>query len=219
LPGGAIGNTIPAMENGVSLADRAVERTLAGRQSAYAEEVRRLIDAGIAVMQRAGGESPRVSDIVDEAGLSNQAFYRHFRGKDELLAAILDDGLRTLMEYLGHQMAKERRPDAQIRRWIEGIMAQATDAKAAEATRAVTMNSNRLNEEFAAETRRSQELMRSLLVQPLTAMGSPDVERDAQAIYQLVLASMHDHLWRRQRPSRADVAHLVGFCLAGVEKD
>ena len=150
------------MENGVSLADRTVERTLAVRQTAYADEVRRLIAAGIAVMQRTGGESPRVSDIVEEAGLSNQAFYRHFRGKDELLAAILDDGLRTLLDYLGHQMAKERAPEARIKRWIEGIMAQATDPKAAEATRAVTLNSSRLAEEFATETRRSQELLRGL---------------------------------------------------------
>jgi hypothetical protein len=60
--------------------------------------------------------------------------------------------------------------------------------------------------------------MRSLLVEPLTAAGSTDVQRDAQAIYQLVMASMHDHLWRRQHPSRADVAHLVSFCLAGIEK-
>jgi AcrR family transcriptional regulator len=207
------------MENGVSLADRTVERTLAGRQNAYADEVRRLIDAGIAVMQRAGGDSPRVSDIVEEAGLSNQAFYRHFRSKDELLAAILDDGLRTLMEYLGHQMAKERVPEARVKRWVEGIMAQATDPKAAEATRAVTMNSNRLAEEFAGETRRSQAMLRGLLIEPLTDAGSADPQRDAHAIYQLVLATMHDHLWQRQRPTRADVAHLVAFCLAGITKD
>jgi hypothetical protein len=116
-------------------------------------------------------------------------------------------------------MAKERRAEGQICRWIEGIMAQATDPTAAEATRAVTMNSNRLTEEFAAETRRSQELLRSLLIGPLAAVGSTDVERDAQAIYQLVLGAMHDHLWRRQRPSKADVAHLVSFCLAGIAKD
>jgi len=206
------------MENGVSLADRTVERTLAVRQTAYADEVRRLIAAGIAVMQRTGGESPRVSDIVEEAGLSNQAFYRHFRGKDELLAAILDDGLRTLLDYLGHQMAKERAPEARIKRWIEGIMAQATDPKAAEATRAVTLNSSRLAEEFATETRRSQELLRGLLTEPLAALGSADAVRDGQAIYQLVLATMHDNLWRRERPRRADVAHLVTFCLNGISK-
>lgn len=206
------------MENGVSLAERAVERTLAGRQSAYADEVRRLIDAGIAVMQRTGGDSPRVSDIVDQAGLSNQAFYRHFRSKDELLAAILDDGLRTLMAYLEHQMAKDAAPDRRIARWIEGIMAQATDPKAAEATRAVTLNSARLAEEFAAETRRSHELLRGLLVEPLAESGSGDPERDARAIYQLVLATMHDHLWRRQPPRKADVAHLVAFCHNGITR-
>ena len=47
---------------------------LARREAAYAEEVRRLLDAGLAVMQRCGTTSrPRVADIVAEAGLSNSS--------------------------------------------------------------------------------------------------------------------------------------------------
>ena len=170
-------------------------------------------------MQRTGGDSPRVSDIVREAGLSNQAFYRHFRGKDELLAAILDDGTRTLLAYLEHQMAKEHTAEGRIRRWVEGIMAQATDPGAAEATRAVNLNSARLAEQFRQEAQRSQLLLRGPLIDALDDAGSVDPARDADAIYQLVMGTMHDHLWRRTRPSRADVAHLVRFCLAGIRRE
>ena len=59
-----------------------------------------------AVMRRTGDLDPRVTDIVREAGLSNQAFYRHFRSKDELLVAVLADGQRRLVETLRQHMDK-----------------------------------------------------------------------------------------------------------------
>ena len=82
------------MENLVStLADR----SLADRHETYAAEIRTLLDAALTVMRREETIDPRVSDIVRTAGLSNQAFYRHFRGKDELLVALLDDGRQRLL--------------------------------------------------------------------------------------------------------------------------
>ena len=67
-------------------------------------------------MARCGTTSrPRVADIVEAAGLSNDAFYRHFPSKDALVAAILDDGAERLQGYLDHQMAKARGPEAQVR--------------------------------------------------------------------------------------------------------
>src|ERR671927_1206980 len=102
-------NTILQMQNPVP--EQIAQRALAKRGAAYADEVRRLLDAGLAVMRRCGTESrPRVADIVAAAGLSNEAFYRHFPSKDALVAAILEDGAERLGSYLVHQMAKERSP-------------------------------------------------------------------------------------------------------------
>jgi AcrR family transcriptional regulator len=101
------------------VAARAAARTLAGRHAAYADEVRRLIDAGSAVMRRTGSIDPKVGDIVREAGLSNQAFYRHFRSKDELLLAILDDGLERLVGYLEHRMATTPDPLVRVSRVLK----------------------------------------------------------------------------------------------------
>ena len=57
-------------------------------------------------MRRSGSVDPRVADIVQDAGLTNQAFYRHFRGKDELLLAVLEDGQRRLVSTLERRMAR-----------------------------------------------------------------------------------------------------------------
>ncbi|HLG92826.1 MAG TPA: TetR/AcrR family transcriptional regulator [Acidimicrobiales bacterium] len=208
-------SAVPA-EQTAPLALRSVERALARRYSAYAEEVERLIRAGVAVMRRGGGAEPRVGDIVAEAGLSNQAFYRHFRSKDELLMAILDDGQRQLVSYLRHQMAKEAAPAGKVRRWVEGIMAQAADPAAAENTRAVVANTDRVKHRFPVELTGADEVICAPLRQVLEEAGSTDPGRDAQAIYRMVMASMHACLIRQAPPTRRDVDHLVAFALAGA---
>src|SRR5271165_2977207 len=108
-----IENAIPGPEMATSsgVADRIVRRTLARRQGEYADEVRRLLDAALEVMQRCGTAArPRVADIVAASGLSNDAFYRHFRSKDDLVTALLEDGGERLRSYLEHQLAKETAP-------------------------------------------------------------------------------------------------------------
>ncbi len=167
-------------------------------------------------MRRRGGIDPTVNEIVREAALSNQAFYRHFRSKDELLVAILDDGLRQLVEYLDHQMAKERAPAGKVRRWVEGVLAQAADEDAAERTRPFVVNSARLADRFPDQVAESEARLIAPLRDVLAELASPDPDRDAEAVYRLVMGRMHDHLIRRQRPARADVEHLTRFALAAV---
>jgi AcrR family transcriptional regulator len=205
-------NAVPA---DAPVAERVASRTLAGRSEAYAEEVRRLIDAAYAVVRRTGTLEPRVSDIVRQAGLSNQAFYRHFSGKDELLVAILDDGQRRLVTYLEHRMARGATGAARVRAWIEGVMEQARNAAAADNTRPFAINSARLADRFPEEVARSREL----LVRPLrdaVAEAGGDPQRDADAVYHLVIGCMNDALVARRRPSKEDVEHLDQFVLGGL---
>jgi AcrR family transcriptional regulator len=204
-------NVVP----GSPVAERVASRTLAGRSEAYAEEVRRLIDAAYAVMRRTETLEPRVSDIVREAGLSNQAFYRHFSGKDELLVAILDDGQRQLVTYLEHRMARATTGAERVRAWIEGVMEQARNTSAADNTRPFAINSARLADRFPDEVARSRELLMHPLREAVADVGG-DPQRDADAVYQLVIGCMNDALVARRRPSKEDVQHLDRFVLGGL---
>ena len=197
------------------MVDRTVTRTLAGRYEAYADEVGRLVEAGYAVMRRDGTVEPRVSDIVREAGLSNQAFYRHFRGKDELLLAVLHDGQQRLVGYLEHRLAAVDAGPDQVREWIEGVMEQARNADAAENTRPFALGGPRLADRFPEEIRSSRELVVAPLRAAVEAAGG-DPQRDADAIYELVLGSMNEALVQRVRPSDDDVAHLVEFARKAI---
>jgi len=49
----------------------------------------------------------------------------------------------------------------------------------------------------------------------VTAAGG-DPERDTDAVYQLTMGTMNDALVRRVTPSKADIAHVVEFALAGI---
>jgi len=200
-----------------SVAARMARRAVARREASYADEVRRLLEAGLEVMRRSGTTtSPRVADIVRQAGLSNDAFYRHFAGKEELVAAIVDAGAERLVGYLAHQMGKEATPEAQIGCWIGGIMAQAADPDLAEPTRAVLWNGGRAGDAARRDDRSTFGPLARLLDAPLTGLGRPDPDRDAGVIVQAVMGRMQDFLWRRVQPGPADVAHLITFCLTGL---
>ena len=200
---------------GAPVAERVASRTLAGRSEAYAEEVRRLVGAGYTVMRRTGTLEPRVTDIVREAGLSNQAFYRHFRGKDELLVAILDDGRRRLLTYLEHRMAGAEPGAARVRAWVGGVMEQARNRTAADNTRPFALNNARLAHRFPGEVARSQELLMAPLRDAVADAGG-DPQRDADFIYHLTIGCMNDALVARRRPTEDDVAHLEQFVLGGL---
>jgi AcrR family transcriptional regulator len=193
-------------------------RSLGDRYQTYVDEVRRLVDAGFAVMRRTESLDPRVSEIVREAGQSNQAFYRHFRGKDELLLAILDDGRRQLVDYLAHQMAKEETAEGRVRRWVEGVLAQASEPAAA-ATRPFVLNSLRLRDRFPEESRQSDESIKQPLRDAIAAIPGTDPDRDTEAVHHLAMGRMHDFLIRRQIPTRRDISHVVEFALAGLRRE
>ncbi|HZP29264.1 MAG TPA: TetR/AcrR family transcriptional regulator [Acidimicrobiia bacterium] len=208
-------NVVPPLIGGV--AEQVASRAVAARLEASSGEVRRLVDAAVAVMRRTGSLDPRVGDIVRSAGLSNQAFYRHFRGKDELLLAVLDDGQRRLVGYLRARMARAEPGAPRVRAWIEGVLEQARNDEAAANTRPFAVNGARLADRFPEESARSRELVVEPLREAVADAGG-DPGRDADAIYQLAFGVMNDALARRERPSRADVDHVVGFALAGIGK-
>jgi AcrR family transcriptional regulator len=207
-PAAGPADTGTAADDDVAL--RVARRSASGRVDAYAGEVRALLDAALAVMQRSGAIDPPVRDIVRVAGLSNQAFYRHFASKDALLVALLDDGQRRLVGTLERRMARAEPGPTQVRAWIEGVLAQCRDARAAAATRPFVVHAARLAELHGDETAASTERLVTLL---RTALDDP---RDAQTVHDLAMATMHRHLLARTAPSREEVDHVVEFAIAGI---
>jgi AcrR family transcriptional regulator len=211
---GAGWNSVLEVQNVVPVEERLADAGVAERRGQYAADVRKLIDAAFAVMRTTGDIDPQVRDIVKAAGLSNQAFYRHFSSKDALLLAVLADGQRQLVAYLRRRVATAAAPAEQVQRWISGVMAQARDRDAAEATRPFACNGARLADLFPADLAASRAELLASLAPAVRALGGSD--EDAELIRDLALARMNDAIAHRRVPPRAEVQRLVDFCLAGI---
>lgn len=196
------------------MAARIAGQTMARRGADCRDEVRRLLDAALEVMTRHGTRRrARVADVVAAAGLSNDAFYRYFRSKDALVGALLEDGAERLRSYLAHQMGKERDPDAQVRRWVQGVLAQAQEPMAG-ATLAVLWNAGADGQGMAAGRHFASAPLATLLHGPFAALGSRSPELDGALAAHGVLGRLSDHLWQGTRPGTREVAATVQFCLA-----
>lgn len=71
---------------------RATSARPVGRPRRYDEATERklLLDAGMKVMRRNGFADASLADVLEVAGVSTRAFYRHFETKDALLVAMFD---------------------------------------------------------------------------------------------------------------------------------
>jgi AcrR family transcriptional regulator len=202
-------NTVLESQNAIpsEVAEEIAQATLRRRGQDYADEVRRLLDAGLDVMARCGTTSrPRVADIVEAAGLSNDAFYRHFPSKDALVAAILEDGAGRLQGYLAHRMSKADGPEAEVRAWVDGLLSQADESIAA-TTLAVLWNGG------VVPDGRPAGRLAPLLVEPLTALGAEDPDGTARLLAHAAVGTLNDLLWAGRPPTRADVDRVTAFCL------
>lgn len=194
----------------MSLADQLVDRALAERHEAYSAEVQRLIDATYRVIAATGHVDPPIRSILLEAGLSNPAFYRHFRSKDELLLVMLDEGRRRLATYLAHRTAGVA-DDDRVAEWVRGVLAQAGDPDAARRTRPFVTEVERLHERFPEQQEASEQ---QIIAQLAGILGSRSPW--AATVYTLVFGELARHL-RHDTPPTADaVEQLVRFVQAGI---
>ena len=205
-----------------SAAERAVERALGGRRAAYADEVSRLLEATFVLVERTGVLEPRVGDILREAGLSNQAFYRHFTSKQALLVAVLDEGVRILASYLGHRMQAASSPGERVGEWLRGVLEQALSPAAARATRPFVLARARLAEAHAREVADSERSLTALVRDALrdaAAAGelpAVDPNRDAETLYHLAMGWVEARLRESAPADRRDAERLVAFARHGL---
>jgi len=216
----AVQNIILVMQNASSANESGVAARIAAQTAArrtnYASEVRALLDAALEVIAKNGtAAKARVADIVAVSGLSNDAFYRHFSSKDELVAALMEDGAERVAAAVGHQMEKESDPEAKVHRWLDGMLSQVAESHAA-STVAVLANSSNFNTALPTGNHAAKTPLAKLLHEPFAIMGSPNPELVADLVTHAVLGRVSGHLWARTRPADDEVDDLFHFCIAAA---
>jgi len=202
--------------------ERAVERSLQRQRAAYAAEAEKLVQAALALIRERGELEPPVAAIVKRARLSNQAFYRHFRGKHELLVAVLDHGIALLEDYLRARMAAAPSASERVRAWLRGMLEQALNSRGAEATRPFALARSQLArhypEEVAASEQRLAALVREAIAEAKRSGELPgaDPDADAEALYHLAMGWLETRLLEDDPAERAQAKRLEAFALAGL---
>ena len=163
-------------------------------------EVARLLDAAEAALAEQGYAGLRVDDVLDAAGLSTRAFYRHFRGKSELFLALFNREMTRAQQRLHAKLATAPAPDAKVEAWAAAMLALAYDGRLGRRTRLFLVERQVIAREFPDEIARCI----SLMLEPLEAAiedgrdtGSfpgADPPRDALAIHHLCSGLMTDRL-------------------------
>lgn len=195
---------------------RAAARRLERQRRNAEDEVGRLLDVTIELIERSAPVIPSVSDIVAAAGISNQTLYRTFGSKDELILAVLERGTLRVAETLRERMAAAQDPRDQILTWIHVVLRQVSDEDLARTSRSVLGYLNQAG--AAVQTGSQTELLKpitDLLAEPLRALGS-DPDRDGACVSDLVVGAMRRHLWNATAPSAEELEEMGRFVLRGL---
>jgi AcrR family transcriptional regulator len=181
------------------------------------DEVNLLITATWTVAARTGTFEPSVREILQEAGVSTKAFYRHFRSKDDLLLVALETASSQLADYIESKMAPVPEPEARIKVWIEGFVRQAVVPSAARRTLPWALGVGQLAHTYPEQFDRSKALVIAPLEREIAlaavqgTAASPSPAKDARIIFGYTMDAIRHHLIRRTEPNMADLQQLVSF--------
>jgi AcrR family transcriptional regulator len=163
-------------------------------------EVDGLLAAAESVLAAQGYAGLRVDDVLDAAGLSTRAFYRHFSGKSELFVALFDREMSRAQQRLRAKLAGASVPEAKIEAWVAALLALAYDNRLARRTRLFLVERQVIAREFPDEIARCIRLMLEPLEAAIQegrdtgAFPNADPSRDALAIHHLCTGLMTDRL-------------------------
>jgi AcrR family transcriptional regulator len=99
------------------------------REEKYRAEKQRIMRAAYELIERDGPKETSVHDVLDAAGLSTRAFYRHFRSRDELVLEMYRVDCERVNATLATAVAAAPDPAAALAVWIDQNLAVVYDAR------------------------------------------------------------------------------------------
>jgi TetR/AcrR family transcriptional regulator len=170
------------------------------------------------------GERFTTQELVKEAGVALQTFYRIFPSKDALLLTVFEDaiaGFCTLAEEAARALPD---PVARLRFYVTGALQSLGDpSDSAVSPRFITAEHWRLHELYPTEMSRATQPFTDLVSQQVelaVAQGmltSADPQQDAWFVTKLVIAVFHHYAFADATPDVDAIAERMWrFCLAAL---
>jgi len=186
---------------------------------------REILSAASTALREDGVGGLSIAAVLQRAGLSTRAFYRHFGSKDELVAAVFLDSARAEAQRLSDRMDQAATEVDAVVAWIDGRLDLAFDDT-------VRTDLRRLSLEAQSQTSAAPHLIESAYAEMLLPLGEA-IERGlrrgvfrgiesgscARFIHGVVWAGI-DRYWTAGDCTPGDLRErIVRFCLGGLGVD
>ncbi|WP_216894402.1 TetR/AcrR family transcriptional regulator [Nocardia alni] len=186
-----------------------------------AAHVRAMLDAARRLIEEKGDASFTTQELVKEAGVALQTFYRYFAGKDQLLLAVVADAMTEACERWAEAARELPDPLARLRFYVITVLAGVGDSERDEATaRFIVATRWQLHRVFPKELADAEQpfvdLLRTEIVAAREAglLRSADPASDAWFIAELVRSVYHYYAFAPAQPDAAE--RLWEFCLRAL---
>jgi TetR/AcrR family transcriptional regulator len=169
------------------------------------------------------GDDFTTQDLIREADVALQTFYRHFGSKDQLLVAVIAEQIAGHCDALTARAASLDDPVDRLHLYITETIATLADVRGTGGARFITSQHWRLHqllpEALAEATKPYADLLQRDLeaAQAAGALAPRSPERSAWLITRFVITVFHHYAFIDRGVDVADLAEEVWeFCLAAV---
>jgi AcrR family transcriptional regulator len=185
-------------------------------------EMQMILDAAMTVMRRDVSADANVTEIIEQAGLSTRAFYRHFASKDELLRALHRREAERAAARVVERLSAATTPRSQLVAWVDEQLSLVYDDR--KAVRVALLSSEVAQRAASAEYGYVRQLMLDPLVGVLRrgladgTFPAADPDNHALSIYALISGLLRtaiagERVWPSQSTA---VAEVIAFCLPAL---
>ena len=203
-------------------AERAADRSPMVRRSRSkgVEQARTIVQAAQRLID-AKGPAFTTQELIKEAGIALQTFYRYFPSKDHLLLAVIEDIIEDNCKQYKKSASKLSDPVDRLHLYVTATLSGLEGA--GKGPSFITAEHWRLQTTYPDEVSAATRPFTDLLLEEIRAakdigeLDSPDPEYSAWLITQLVMAVFHHYdCAGLNEPSAQIAARVWSFCLAAL---
>ena len=169
------------------------------------------------------GDQFTIQELVREASVSLQTFYKTFGGKDQLLLAVFEDLIAEGSARFEEAARELPGPVERLHFYVTTALLSLTSAPAGISPRFMTSEHWRLHQLFPAEAARATQPFAEMVARQIVLandegiLTSPDPARDAWFVSELITSVFHHCAFAGAGPEPARTAEeLWSFCLRAL---
>ena len=176
---------------------------------AFAATRQAFVDAALVVLSRRSDLDVSVTEVVQEAGLHNAAFYRIFESKDGLLLAVAQEAAERTVPVLESRLRRAHDAPQAVRSWASVLLRLTATDRSAQSIEAFALERHRFLRRFPDAEDRLVEPVRRVLADALEEYGVSDAADVTNAAYELVMGQQATWIARGHRPTQREVERVA----------